>query len=76
MHQRNEKMRIGENAKVTEHDPDFENAKYEEHLEAPLHHILDINVVKHSRIYQRKLYSKVIQGIGLALHFPHYTSTI
>ena len=26
MHQTNDEIRIGENAKVTQHDPDYENA--------------------------------------------------
>ena len=38
MHQTNDEICIEENAKVTQHDPDFKNANVgddEEHLEAP-----------------------------------------
>ena len=47
MHQTNDKICIGENAKVTQHDPQFDNTDegdYEEHLEAPHLSILDLNV--------------------------------
>ena len=48
MHQTNDKIRIGENAKVTQHDPEFENADEsgdEEHIESPHFLILAVNVV-------------------------------
>ena len=45
MHQTNDKICIGENAKVNQHHPDFENANYEEHLEAPHFPILEVNSV-------------------------------
>ena len=44
-------MCMGENAKFTQHDPDFENAHGgddEEHIEAPHHLILDLNVTKNN----------------------------
>ena len=47
MHQTNDKICIGENAKVAQHDPNFENADEgddEEHLEAPHRPILAVNV--------------------------------
>ena len=56
MHLKNDDIRIGENAKVTQHDPYFENADVgddEEHLESPHHPTLDLNAVKNSaRIFQ------------------------
>ena len=58
MHQTNDKICIGENAKVTQHDPDFENTDEgddEEHLEAPHHPILAVNFAKNNdRIRQRE----------------------
>ena len=51
MHQTNDKICIGENAKVTQQDPDFENANEgddEEHLEAPHHPILASNVANNN----------------------------
>ena len=45
MHQTNDKICIGENAKVNQNHPDFENANYEEHLEAPHFPILEVNSV-------------------------------
>ena len=46
IHQTNDKTCIGENAKVTQHDPEFENSNDEEHLEAPHRPILAENSVK------------------------------
>ena len=46
MHQTNDAIRIGENAKVNQHDPDFKNADVgddEEHLESPHRPILSAN---------------------------------
>ena len=51
MHQTNDEVRIGENAKVTQHDPDSKNSDVgddEEHLEAPHHPILSVNVTKNN----------------------------
>ena len=51
MHQTNEKIHLGENAKVTQHDPDFVNADEgddEEHLEAPDCPIIAANVAKNN----------------------------
>ena len=51
MHQTNDAIRIGENDKVTQYDPYFENADVgddEEHLEAPHRPILDVNVSKNN----------------------------
>ena len=60
MHQRNDDIRIGENSKVTQHDPDFVNSDGggdEEHLEAPNCPIIAANVSKNnSRIFQSKMY--------------------
>ena len=59
MHQTNDKIRIGENAKFTQHDPYLDNANEcddEEHLEAPHRPILSVNVanknssIRHSKI--------------------------
>ena len=54
---------IGENAKVTQHDPDYENADEgdnEENLKAPHCTLLDANVTNNSsRICQRK---NVLEG--------------
>ena len=56
MHQTNDDIHIGENSKVTQHDPDFENDNVgddEEHLEAPHRLMLDVNVAnKNYRIRQ------------------------
>ena len=80
MHQTNEKKCIEENAKVIQHDPYFKNADEgddEENLESPHSPILAVNVANNNAfIFQRKMYSKVIQGLGLALHFPLLTATI
>ena len=49
MHQTNDEICIGENAKVTQHDPKFENVEEgddEEHLDSPRRPILAVNVVK------------------------------
>ena len=49
MHQTNDEICIGENAKVTQHDRDFKNADvvdYEEHIDAPRRPILAVNVAK------------------------------
>ena len=77
MHQTNDKIRIGENAKVTQHDQYFENSDEgndEEHLEAPHCTILDLSVAnKNACICWKKMYLKVIQGLGFALHSPHLT---
>ena len=54
MYKTNDKIRIRENAKVTQHDPDFENANDKEHLEAPHRPIIAVNAVKNNaRICQR-----------------------
>ena len=48
MHQTNDKIRIGESAKVTQHDPEFGNADEgddEEHIEAPHCTIIAVNVL-------------------------------
>ena len=50
-HQTNDKICIGENAKVIQHDPDFENSDEvddEEHLEAPHRPILAVNAAKNN----------------------------
>ena len=50
-HQKNDEICIGENAKVTQHDPEFENADEgdnEEHLESPHIPILDVNFTKNN----------------------------
>ena len=56
MHQTNDDIRIGENSKVTQHDPDFENCAVgdnEKHIEAPHSPILAVNVAKtNARIFQ------------------------
>ena len=70
---------IGESSKVTQHDPDFANADVdddEEHLEAPHNPILDVNFVNKMLVFViAKIYLKVIQGLGFALHLPHLTKT-
>ena len=72
MHTKNDKTRIGENAKVTQHYPDFEKSNNEEHLEASYCPILALDSVKTMLVFIRaKFYSKVIQGLDLALHLPH-----
>ena len=51
IHQTDDAICIRENAKVTQHDPDFGNANVggdEEHLEAPHCPILAINVTKNN----------------------------
>ena len=51
MHQTNEKFRIGEKSKVTQHDPDYKNSDEvddEEHLEAPNCPILAVNVANNN----------------------------
>ena len=51
MHQTNDEIRIGENDKVTQHDPDFENADEgddEDNLEAPRHPIIAVNFAKNN----------------------------
>ena len=56
MHQTNDKICIGENAQVTQHDPESKNANDKEHFEAPHRPILDVNVVKKSaRVHQSKI---------------------
>ena len=73
MHQTNGEIRIGENAKVTQLDQDFENANEgddEEHLEAPNHPILALNTAKNNAcICQNK---NVLEGHTRSwpLHFP------
>ena len=58
MHQTNDGICIGENAKATQHDPYFKNSNEvddEEHLEAPHCPILDLNVSKNNaRVFQSK----------------------
>ena len=80
MHQTNDEIHIRENAKFTQRDPDFENSDVghdEEHLEAPGFTILAVNVAKKILLFVRaKIYSKVIHGLGLALHLSHLTETI
>ena len=49
MHQTNDEICIGENAEVTQHDPDFENADVGDdqyHLEALHCPIIAVNVAK------------------------------
>ena len=62
-HQTNDEIRIEQNAKVTQHDPDFENGDVgddEENLEAPHHPILSVNVTnKNDHIYQSE---NVLEG--------------
>ena len=64
MHQTNDWICIRENAKVTQHDPYFENANVgddEEHIEAHNCPILAVNVANNNaRVFQSKMYSKVI----------------
>ena len=51
VHQTNDKIRIVQNTKVNQHDPDFENADEdydEDHLEAPRRPILALNVAKNN----------------------------
>ena len=53
MHKTNDEIRIGENAKVAQHDPEFENADVgddEEHLEAPYLPILALNFAKNNAL--------------------------
>ena len=54
IHQTDDAISIGENSKVAQHDPDFENAYLgddEEHLEAPRFPILSLKVANnHARI--------------------------
>ena len=80
MHKKNDEICIVENAKVTQHDPDFENANVgddEEHLNAPRLPILaGIFQRKMLVLVRAKIYSECIQGIGLALHLPHLTATV
>ena len=63
MHKKNDKICIGENANVTQHDPYFENAEEgddEEHVEAPNNPIISVNVAKNNDcIRQRK---NVLEG--------------
>ena len=63
MHKKNDEIRIGENAKVTQHDPDFENyivGDDEDHLEAPHRPILAVNVSNNNaHIFQSE---NVIEG--------------
>ena len=69
MHLKKEEICIREKAKGTQHDPHFESANDEEHLEAPHRLILAVNAVKKMLIFVRaKIYSKVIQGLCLTLH--------
>ena len=71
MHQTNDEICIGENSKVTQHYPEFKNANYEEHLESPPHTILAVNAIQMLVFVRAKMYSEVIQCLGLALHLPH-----
>ena len=59
MHQINEKIPIGKNTKFTQHDPNFENANDEEHLESLHRPILAVNSVKNDCICQSE---NVIEG--------------
>ena len=72
MHKKNDKICIGENSKVTQHDPELENANDKEHPEAHHFPIIAVNVVKTMLVFTRaNIYSKVIPGLDLDLHFPH-----
>ena len=79
MHKTNDEIRIGENAKVTQHYRYFEDANVcddEDHLEAPHRPILAVNFVKTIIVFVREeVQLKVVQGLGLALHLPHLTAT-
>ena len=67
MHQTSDKIHIGENAKVIQHDPDFENADYEDHIEAPHCPSHSVNSVKNNaRIFQSKT---VLEGY--TRYWPH-----
>ena len=49
MHQTNDDIRIGENTKFNQHDPEFKNTDEgddEEHLKLPHYPIIAVNVVK------------------------------
>ena len=63
MHQTNDDIRIGENAKVTQHDPYFENFDVvddEENIESHHHPILAVNVANNNTcICQRE---NVLEG--------------
>ena len=51
MHQTHDQIRIGENAKVTQHYPDFQNSNIgddEEHIETPHCPIIAVNVAKNN----------------------------
>ena len=51
MHQTNDEICIGENAKVTQHDPDLQNFDVgddEENIEAPHRPILAVNVANNN----------------------------
>ena len=57
MHQTNDEICIGENAKVTQHDSDFKNdnvGDYEEHIEAPHFPILDVNVASNNSCIRQR----------------------
>ena len=71
MHQTNDEIFIRENAKVTQHDPEFENTNDEEHLETHRSPILDVIFLTMIVVVREKMYSKFIQGHGLALHLTH-----
>ena len=53
MHQTNDIICIRENAKVTQHDPEFENANGEDNIEAPHRPIISVNIKK-TYIFQGK----------------------
>ena len=72
-HNNNNVICIGENDKVTQHDPGFENNNEgddEEHLEAPHHLILAINIAKkNDRICQSK---NLLEGHTRTWHRSSY----
>ena len=56
MQKTNGNICIEENAKVTQHDTEFENANDEDHIEAPHCHILAVNVVKNLVFFRSDIY--------------------
>ena len=72
MYQKIDETRIGEKANVTQHYSCIENSNNEDHPEASHCSILALDAVKKMLVFIRaKFYSKVIQGLGLALNLPH-----
>ena len=63
MHKKNDEIRIEENSKVTQHDPDFENADEgydEDNFEAPRPPIIAVNVANdNAKFCQSKTLLKV-----------------